>query len=201
MMVTLAKIVPSTWVLAVMNRLQPVAPYAWIQTYSETADAIAEASNNDPLFAGEDGPMRTAALLLAIAYKESRFKPTAVGDHGHSYGLFQIQPQTANLTANVLLVPREAAPVAINLIRTSFRVCGHAGWHDRLSWYCHGGNGCHKGGNQASQNRIMLAEKIIRENPEDVVEQVSEVAVSVKDRETVEVIEHIAEIVSDNQAH
>ncbi len=117
------------------------------------------------IFLGSDGPMRTAALLLAIAFVESRFNPTAIGDHGASFGLFQIQPPTAHLHANALLLPRDAAPVAIKLVKTSLRVCGEYGWHERLGWYGAGGNGCKEAGRRATRPHMMLFDQIVEDNP------------------------------------
>jgi soluble lytic murein transglycosylase-like protein len=33
------------------------------------------------------------AIIIAMAYKESRYKANAIGDNGNSYGLLQIQPK------------------------------------------------------------------------------------------------------------
>lgn len=158
------KAVPAHWVLAVMVKMQPYQSPQIRVTYDETAEAIALAANTRPIFEGEDGAVKTAAFLLAIAWKESRFNPTAVGDNGASLGLFQIQAPTAHVTANMLLVPREAAPIAINLVKTSLAVCGHYGWHERLGWYAAGGNGCKESGRKKSVSRVLLAEKILRED-------------------------------------
>ena len=160
--------VPGHWVLAVMNRLQPSAPHTWLETYQETSEAIADAANAAPLFEGADGPMRTASVLLAIAFYESKFYPNAVDRDGHAYGIFQIEAKTVpELTANVLLVPREAAPVALNLIRTSLKICGKFPWSERLGWYAAGGNGCKEGGRKVSRSRMFLSNKIMHDYPDE----------------------------------
>lgn len=159
-----ARSVPGHWVLAVMRAIQPHAPPLILNTYPETAEAIAEAATNDPLFPGEDGPVRTAAVLVAIAFYESNFDRTAIGDHGKSFGLFQISgAHVPGLVANVLLVPREAAPVAIKLIRTSLRVCGEFPWNERLGWFGAGGVGCKEAGRRVTRSRMFLAEKILKD--------------------------------------
>lgn len=157
--------VPANWVLDVMTKTVPNDTFTVRVTYDETAEAIAMAANQNPIFPGKDGAVQTASFLLAIAYHESRFNPTAVGDHGASLGLFQIQMNTAHVSANMLLVPREAAPIAINLIKTSKVVCGHFGWSEQLGWYCAGGNGCKARGRAQSRSRVFLAGQIMRDNP------------------------------------
>ena len=167
-MITLAAPVPipGHWVLRVMERLQPSGATKWAETYQETSEAIAEASNADPLFEGPDGPMRTASILLAIGLFESKFNPRAIDAPQHAFGIYQIEARTVpELTVNVLLVPREASPVAIRLIRTSLKVCGNVGWSHKLSWYTSGGNGCRTQGNRTSAQRMFLADKILRDYP------------------------------------
>lgn len=147
-----------SWVLAAMMRLQPNAP--WVATYSETAEAIAKASSEDPLFAGDAGPKKTAAVLVALAYFESNFNPNAIGDQGKSFGLFQIQPPTAKIDASLLQLPRNAAYVAIDLIRTSFSVCKDQPFAEKLAWYAAGSSKCLDAGKKPSEHRLLLAQRI-----------------------------------------
>ena len=154
--------VTSVWVLAIMNALAPATPWAF--QYGEIAEAIADASNQDPLFPGEDGARKTAAVLLALAYHESRFQPNVVGDNGASFGLFQIQPPTAKVEAHLLTLPRNAAFIAIGLIRTSFRVCAQDEMKNRLAWYAAGGLGCREQGKRKSAIRMGLAMKLLEEH-------------------------------------
>jgi len=144
-----ASIVPvnPTIVYQTMVKLEPSTP--WQNTYNETANAIAEASNADPLYTDEMGSYRTAALLIAIARHESTFKASAIHPKSGAMGLFQIQPPTARLApgrehfkGNLLLQPRSAAPIAIDLIRTSDRICAKFPVDDRLIWYAQGGPDC-----------------------------------------------------------
>lgn len=68
-------------VLVWMTGLEPNAK--WSDTYVETAQAIADTCQ------GETEPVQCAALLTSVAWFESTFKPTAVGDRGHAHGLYQ----------------------------------------------------------------------------------------------------------------
>ena len=61
-----------SWIISIMIALQPVAITPWASTYATTADAIARAASAEPLFAGESGPARTAALLISVSWYESR---------------------------------------------------------------------------------------------------------------------------------
>jgi hypothetical protein len=144
------------WVLAMLFTLQPEAP--WTDTYFETAQAIVDASEESPLFKGEDGPQRTAAVLVSLAWFESRFDQEALGDHGRSCGLFQIQPRTSGKTCEELQDADTAAREAIRLIRESFRVCARRPFSERLAWYA-GGGSCSRG-LRASRHRLGLARRI-----------------------------------------
>lgn len=130
-----------------MYKLEPGVP--WQNTFAESAEAIAEASNRDPLYTDELGGYRTAFLLVALADHESKLKPTAIHPKSGAMGLFQIQPPTAHLVptgerikGNVLLLPRSAAPIAIELIRVSDKICRAHPVEERLIWYAQGGGDC-----------------------------------------------------------
>ena len=56
----------------------------------ELAAAIADTSNETPVFAGDTGSVRFASLMTAIAFYESGFRNDAVGDGGRSVCAFQI---------------------------------------------------------------------------------------------------------------
>ena len=151
------------WVLDKMEKLEPRSP--WGYTFPETATAISEAANDMPLSTSPDGAHRTAAILIAIAYHESRFNPVVIGDGGKSFGLYQIQTGAApGLVANALLLPRDASRVAISLIRTSFRVCGGMPWTEKLGWYASGGMTCgdRYHGREKSRVRMLLADRLLK---------------------------------------
>lgn len=66
------------WILAAMTTKEPNA--AWKASYATTAEAFAVVAEDSPLFGGDDGVKRTAALELAVTWFESTFAPDAVGD-------------------------------------------------------------------------------------------------------------------------
>jgi len=153
----------------VMKVLYAIEPYS--VHHGEVSEAIAEASNQDPLFPGrEDGCFRTAAILVAIAWLNSRFQPTLVGENGKAFGLYQIQPPTANVlgkgvTTNMLTNVRDASFVAIDLIRQSMIECADRSWEERLSWFCSSPNGEDRATlMKRSLSRMLLADKIVRDH-------------------------------------
>jgi hypothetical protein len=144
------------WVLSLMINLQPLAP--WRESYPDTATAIARASSTFPVFEGAYGAKRTAALLVSLAWFESRFDPQAKGDHGASLGLFQINGSHAKSIE--LLEPAWAPYHALSLIKRSFEVCHAQPVDDRLSWYAAGGVGCSEAGAIKSRHRMALARRL-----------------------------------------
>src|SRR4029078_2466352 len=74
--------VPVAWVVGLMVALEPSAP--WRGTYEKTAEAIARVSESDPLFE-DKGEERTAAMLVALAWYDSRFKSNAKRANRHSH--------------------------------------------------------------------------------------------------------------------
>jgi len=133
--------------------------------YGEISRAIAEASSEDPLFPQRsDGAERTATILVSIAFYESRFHPNVIGDQGRSFGLYQIQPGTWKIDGKVLLLPRTASNVAIDLVRKSFKACAKRPWQERLAWYA-ASAGCetvHPKVLGQSIERMLLADKLFR---------------------------------------
>lgn len=150
------KAVTQTVIMAMLYQLEPSSPH--VPKYGEIARSVEEAANHDPLFDHEAGSEATAAILIALAWHESRFHANVVGDHGKSFGLYQIQPPTAKLDAAILLSPATASKVAVDLIRTSFMACAHRPWIERLSWYV-ASNGCstHVKIVKKSAERLLLA--------------------------------------------
>jgi hypothetical protein len=159
-----------TWILSLMVSLQPSAP--WLDTYWETAVAIGRAAEERPLFRGELGKERTAALLVAVAYYESHFDAGALGDcrkdaprslaRCQSVGLYQISK--ANAPADELLDRDDASRHALRLFATSFRICRERPVFERLAWYAAGGNGCDRR-LELSAHRMSLASRLMREHP------------------------------------
>lgn len=121
------------WVLVAMVRLQDPNSYgispAWAASYIETAEEIAEAATEAPL---SNDRRRTAALLVVMAYRESRFNRLALGDGGASVGLFQINRGWGVASARG----------ALSLIHASFDMCRERPFAERLGWYMWGRSGC-----------------------------------------------------------
>lgn len=115
---------------------------AWDTTYLGTAIAFASAAEADP-FTGKSGPdpMLTASVLVWWAHQESRFRSALVGDHGHSVGLLQINPEYAaaflkrpvDEVRAELFDPTTAAPIWLALAHESFRMCRKRPVDERLA--------------------------------------------------------------------
>lgn len=74
-----------SWVLAAMLFLAPGRDHTAI------AAAVERVVDEDgPVFGGPDGALRTRALVVAIAFRESSFRLDAVGDRGASYCAMQV---------------------------------------------------------------------------------------------------------------
>lgn len=126
-------------ILAVMPRGYVANP--------RVVEAIDVASSTRPLYAGESGPTKTAALLVAILSRESRFEFDAVGrdDLGESYGLGQIHESNLRrlrLTREMALEPLPNLLGTLTLIQESFRACRGSPEFDRLAMYAAGRGRC-----------------------------------------------------------
>jgi len=151
----------SLWILGLMTAMQPAAP--WQATYKDTANAIAQVVvAEEPLFEGADGRERTAALMVSVAWFESTFKPGAVGDHGMSHGLYQVQGK------GDLLDPMDATRAALGMMRASMKVCRAKPIEERLGWYAAGGNDCERGLRE-SRHRVKRAMWLFARNPPPAV--------------------------------
>jgi hypothetical protein len=96
----------------------------YVEWDHELACAICDASLEDPLFQGPAGAVQTAAFLLALACTSgSGLHPNRIGggDGSLGYGIYAIRmpPNSGHLPADVLLLPRTASYVAIDLARQS----------------------------------------------------------------------------------
>jgi hypothetical protein len=158
------------WVLALMVSLQPEAP--WRSTYGGTAIAIDAAAHEAPLYPGEDGPERTAALLVAVSWRESRFDPMAVATDccGTSLGLLQVHDTNARrlglMGVNELFDPLTNARAALVLLAESLRICAALPEPDRLSEYAVGRAVCDApAGVRDSRAKVRLAVRLLREHP------------------------------------
>lgn len=153
----------SIWVFALMTaiRLQfgeALAP--WSDTYGETAVSIAKGCASAPLAGG--GRDWCSALLVEMAWHESRFNQKASHDGGAGYGLFGMQEGTLGRK-----IPEDTdgqVRAEIELLQTSFRICAKRPLEDRLGWYAAGGNGCEQR-LELSKYRMHAAAQLLRANP------------------------------------
>lgn len=101
---------------------------------SEIATAISDAAVASPIWDDQAGALRTAALLVALALTTSNMHPNLVSPDG-GFGVFQIRVPGPHVDASVLLLPRSAAHVAIELLRQSLEMPGDMPLAERLVWY------------------------------------------------------------------
>lgn len=140
------------FVLAAMTQLAPG------RDHSELGSAIARAVDADkPLFKNDADRRRTAALLVAVAFRESTFHTQAVGDHGRSFCAFQIHRSSGGSKA--LLEDVDACVrSAFTMLRTSLRVCPAS----PIAWYAAGPNGCKsERAQKISRDRMNLAAYLV----------------------------------------
>lgn len=148
------------WILALMLGLMAHEPAPWSSTYPATAAAIANAATEAPLFAGKDGPARTAALLVSVAWFEGRFDPkahNATDPGGGSFGMFQSSRRP-------IASAEEQARHALGALRVSFRECSARAPQDWVAFYA-SGSCTNVGGLLASRRRMGMAMKLYQERP------------------------------------
>jgi hypothetical protein len=154
------------WILTMMVALQGAAP--WLDTYPTTARAIDRAAHAFPVYEGEDGPARTAAELVAIAWYESRFNPRAVAEDGSgTVCLGQIDVRGLGVAAEALLESvNDCVEAMLARIRESHRVCALRGRErvERLGQYTGGGGACDRG-LRAARARAKLADWLVTRWP------------------------------------
>lgn len=115
--------------------------------------AIADVSHDSPLFAGDDGEARTAAFLVAIAYRESSLRVDAIGDHGHSVCAFQIYDGPRSLLSDAEACTR----TAVVMLRASMRIDpSHP-----LAFYARGPRWTSVEARRLSDDRVALAKRIL----------------------------------------
>jgi hypothetical protein len=153
--------VPVAWVVGILTALEPSAP--WKNTYDKTAEAIARASENEPLFpVDEKGEERTATLLVALAWYESRLKPSAVSKNGRSYCLYQVDKSYFPDPKQALVDQDLCTRKAMEILRRSLQVCSSRAPQERLAIFMSGV--CDRGGVE-SRYRMFLANKLLKEHP------------------------------------
>lgn len=151
--------VPVAWVVGLMTALEPTAP--WRPTFEKTAEAIARVAESEPLFE-DKSEERTAALLVAVAWYESRLKPTAKSGNGKWFCLYQIDKRHLPDPQKALDDPEVCTRAAIKIIRESIQKCGSRKTDERLAMFMSGA--CDKGLAE-SRYRMFLASKLLKEHP------------------------------------
>lgn len=154
-----------TWVVAASSLLAPARPH------DQLAEAIASrASAEAPLFKGDEDRLKTSALLVAIAFRESSLRANAVGDHvggkPTSFCAFQIHVPHGSRTADgwtgeeLAQDPDKCVTTAMHMLRESMRACpAHP-----LAFYASGPSGCDNARAQRiSRDRLAIAQRLIRD--------------------------------------
>lgn len=167
--------VDPSWVLSLMLQVQPKAP--WLNTYKASAEAISKAAQKYPLFVGEDGERKTAALLVSLGFFEGALKPDAKGDckekfsnglckpgsRPQSYCMFQIHEtnhEGLGVTKEDLLNNIDlCTETAVKLLKRSFQICSSVPVEEKLRWYAGGGDVCTSDNDaiKKSKHRILKA--------------------------------------------
>jgi hypothetical protein len=136
------------FVLAAMTTLAPG------RDHSALGGAIARtAESNKPLFESDADRRRTAALLVAVAFRESSLTANVIGDNGKSFCAFQIHSSSGG-TKDLLEDVDACVRAGFTLLRTSLRVCPSF----PIAWYASGPLGCTNARAQRiSRDRMNLA--------------------------------------------
>jgi hypothetical protein len=153
------------WVVAASTLLAPNGPHAPL------AEAIAARVEAEaPLFKGDDDRRKTAAFLIAIAFRESSLRPNAVGDHvagkPTSFCAFQIHLPFGAKTgegwtgADLAEDPDKCVTVALRMLRQSMQACSA----HPLAYYASGPSGCENvRAQRISRDRLAIAQRLLRD--------------------------------------
>ena len=155
-----------TWVLAASALLAPG------RSHERLGTAIAiRAEAEPPLFKGDDDRRKTAAFLIAIAFRESSLKADATGDKRNgkptSFCAFQInlwdrKTKEGWSGADLIEDPDKCVTVAMRMLRESAKACpAHP-----LAFYAEGPAGCtSERAQRISLDRMAIAERLRRDVP------------------------------------
>lgn len=142
------------FVLAAMTSLAPGRDH----TVLATAIA-ARVLDEPPLFQADVSKLRTAAYLVAVAFRESSLTLDIAGDHGRSFCAFQIHDSSGG-TAALRSDADACVAKAFGMLRTSMHECPSS----PLAWYAEGPRGCSSARAQRlSRDRLALAARLVRE--------------------------------------
>jgi hypothetical protein len=137
-------------IFAVLAWMMLLAPG---REHIEAATAIAQVAFEDrPLFVGDESRMRTAALLTAIAFRESSLRNDAVSKT-NDHCLMQINKRP-DLARDVVACVR----VAVTMLHESMRACPD----HPIAFYASGPGACTNARAQAiSRDRMALARRLL----------------------------------------
>lgn len=152
------------WVIAASTLLAPG------RSHDRLATAIAtRAEAEAPLFTADEDRRKTAALLVAIAFRESSLRADAVGDFARgrptSFCAFQLHLPGIKTAegwsgADVLADPDKCVTVAMRLLRDSMKSCPSV----PIGVYAAGPLGCTSAqAARISRDRVALAHRLIRD--------------------------------------
>ena len=139
------------FILAAMTALAPN------RDHSEIADILARVITAErPLFQNDNDRKKTAALIVAVGFRESGLRMDAVSKT-NDYCLMQI-----NHRPDLVKFPEACIRVGIAMMRESMRVCpAHP-----LSFYAEGPRGCASARAQRiSKDRMALAARLAKVTP------------------------------------
>ena len=107
-----------------------------------------------PLYLDDDDRHKTAAVMVALAWFESRFRLDAVGDHGRSVCAYQIHHGSRALLDD----PAECIRAGLRHVRHSMMTCPES----PLSVYARGRCDSDEG-RKLSGHRMALAKRLLAE--------------------------------------
>jgi hypothetical protein len=137
------------YILTAMVSWVPVADHGYYEKQEETmvrytdiATTIVDVAmdpENEPLFSGEDGRVKTALLMASVASSEGFFRKDVDtckigGDNGRAWGLWQTHAPKKKVCAD----RKVAATVALEMMKQSFTACKSLPLVDRMSVYTDG---------------------------------------------------------------
>lgn len=143
----------AAFVLAAMTLLAPK------RDHHVLADAITrEVAATPPLFKHDADRHKTAALLVAVAFRESSLRLDVVGDHGRSFCAYQIHRSSGG-TPKLLTDADACVHKGMTMLRASMRVCPKY----PIAWYAAGPRGCRSPRAQRiSRDRMWLAARLVK---------------------------------------
>lgn len=139
-----------SWVLAAMLLLAPGRDHA------ELGAAIAKVVDDEPpIFRDDTEKVKTAALVVAVAFRESTFRNDAIGDKGHSVCAMQIYDGPRELLTDPVACVRRG----LAMLRTSAKIDPK----NPVAFYARGPGWKTETAQKISRDRMALAQRLVRE--------------------------------------